>query len=92
MEDCKNKYYTRTYGRLNIDDLSDIHKLIISAMKDYGMTSIIKNLNEAILHEIESCLNVRYSTIDVLRAINYLANNSDKNRDFYLEIKKKYMV
>lgn len=92
LEDCKNKYYTRTYGRLNIDDLSDRHKLIISAMKDYGMTSIIKNLNEAILHEIESCLNVRYSTIDVLRAINYLANNSDKNRDFYLEIKKKYMV
>lgn len=92
LDDCKSKYYTRTYGGLNIDDLSDEHKLIISAMKDYGMMSVLKNLNEEILDEIENCLNVRYSTIDVLRAINYLAQNSDGHKDFYSEIKKKYMV
>lgn len=92
LDDCKSKYYTRTYGGFNIDDLSDKHKLIVSAMKDYGMMSVLKNLNEEILDEIENCLNVRYSTIDVLRAINYLAKNSDKHKDFYSEIKKKYMI
>lgn len=61
-------------------------------MKDYGMMSVLKNLNEEILDEIENCLNVRYSTIDVLRAINYLAQNSDGHKDFYSEIRKKYMV
>ena len=92
LEDCKSKYYTRTYGGLNIDDLSDAHKLIISAMKDYGMISVLKNLNGDILNEIEGCLNVRYSTVVVLHAINYLARNSDSHRDFYFEIKKKYMI
>lgn len=92
LDDCKSKYYACTYGGLNIDDLSDEHKLIISAMKDYGMMSVLKNLNEEILDEIEDCLNVRYSTIDVLHAINYLAQNSDRHKDFYYEIKKKYMV
>lgn len=92
LDDCKSKYYTRTYGGLNIDDLSNEHKLIVSAMKDYGMTSVLKNLSEEILDEIEKCLNVRYSTIDVLRAINNLAQNTGIHKDFYSEIKKKYMI
>ena len=90
LDDCKSKYYTRTYGGLNIDDLSN--KLIVSAMKDYGMTSVLKNLSEEILDEIEKCLNVRYSTIDVLRAINNLAQNTGIHKDFYSELKKKYMI
>ena len=61
-------------------------------MKDYGMTSVLKNLSEEILDEIEKCLNVRYSTIDVLRAINNLAQNTDIHKDFYSELKKKYMI
>lgn len=92
LDDCKSKYYTRTYGGLNIDDLSNEHKLIVSAMKDYGMTSVLKNLSEEILDEIEKCLNVRYSTIDVLRAINNLAQNTGIHKDFYSELKKKYMI
>ncbi len=91
LEDCKSKYYTKTYGGLNVDDLSETHALIISAIKDYGMTSVIKNLNVEILDEIESRLNVRYSTTDVLRAINYLAINSVHNKEFFVELKKKYM-
>lgn len=92
LEECKNKYYSRTYGWLNVDSLSDSHRLIIAAMKDYGMTSMLKNLNEEILTEIEGCLNVRYSTLDVIRAINYLAKNSGKHKGFYQELKKKYMI
>ena len=43
------------------------------------MTGILKNVTIEILDEIESRLNIRYSTIDVLRAIDYLAQNSVHN-------------
>ena len=92
LEECKSKYYAKTYGGLNVDELSDSHKLIIGAMKDYGMVRALKNLNGEILDEIQSRLNVRYSTTDVLRAINYLAQNSQKYKDFYVDLKKKYMI
>lgn len=92
LEECKSKYYTKTYGSLNVDDLSESHRLIIGAMKDYGMTGVLKNLNVGILDEIESRLNVRYSTIDVLRAINYLAKHSNDYKDFFIDLKKKYMI
>ena len=92
LEECKSKYYTKTYGKLNVDDLSESHRLIIGAMKDYGMIGALKNLNIEILTEIEKYLNVRYSTSDVLRAINFLANNSNKYKAFYNDIKKKYLV
>ena len=92
LEECKSRYYTKTYGNLNVDDLSESHRRIIGAMKDYGMTGVIKNLTVEILDEIESCLNVRYSTIDVLRAIDYLDKNSKNHRTFFAELKKKYMI
>lgn len=92
LEECKSKYYTKTYGGLNVDELSDSHKLIVGAMKDYGMVGALKNLNGEILDEIQSRLNVRYSTTDVLRAINYWAQNSQKYRDFYVDLNKKYMI
>ncbi len=92
LEDCKSKYYAKTYGGLNVDDLSQAHRLIIGAMKDYGMIGVLKNLNAEILDEIEGCLNVRYSTIDVLRAINYLAQNSNNHGGFFADLKKKYMI
>ncbi len=92
LEECKSKYYAKTYGILNFEDLSDPHRLIIEAIKDYGMVGSLKNLNKEILDEIQDCLNIRYSTIDVLNAINYLAQNSHKHKDFYVTLKKKYMI
>lgn len=89
---CRSKYYAKTYGSLNVDDLSETHRLIIGAMKDYGMTGMLKNLNVGILDEIESRLDVRYSTIDVLRAIDYLAQNSTNHKNFFADLKKKYMI
>lgn len=52
----------------------------------------IKNVTIEILDEIESRLNIRYSTIDVLRAIDYLAQNSVRNKAFFIELKKKYLI
>lgn len=92
LEECRKRYYRKTYGSLNVDELTEEHKLIISAMKDYGMTGVIKSLNVEILDEIDSCLNVRYSTFDVLKAINYLATYSVKYREFYNDLKKRYMI
>lgn len=92
LEDCKSRYYAKTYGGLNVDELTESHRLIISALKDYGMTGIIKNITIEILDEIESRLNIRYSTIDVLRAIDYLAQNSVHNKVFFVELKKKYLI
>lgn len=92
LEDCKSRYYTKTYGGLNVDELTESHRLILGALKDYGMTGSLKNINADIIDEIESRLNIRYSTIDVIRAIDYLAQNSLHNKAFYVELKKKYMI
>lgn len=92
LEACKNKYYTKTYGNLNIDDLSESHKLVINALKDYGMTAALKNLNIEILDEIIEHLNVRYSTSDVINAINFLSVNSNSHKNFFKDLKKKYFI
>ena len=92
LEDCKSRYYTKTYGGLNVDELTEPQKLVLGALKDYGMTGSLKNINVDIIDEIESCLNIRYSTIDVIRAIDYLAQNSPRNKAYFVELKKKYLI
>lgn len=91
LEECKKKYYIKNYGNLDIDNLSESHKGIINAMKDYGMTNSIKNLSLDILSEIEGRLNIRYSTSDVIRAIDYLSKNSINNQNFFKNLKDKYI-
>lgn len=92
LEMCKSRYYTKTYGSLNVEDLSESHRLVIGAMKDYGMTGILKNLSVEILDEIVERLNVRYSTTDVIRAINYLANHSVRYQSFFKDVKRRYLI
>ena len=91
LEECRQKYYRKSYGSLDIDNLSEPHMSIVSTMKDYGMTNSIKKLSIDILNEIESRLNIRYSTSDVIRAIEYLAINSKDNKEYFLELKNKYI-
>lgn len=91
LEECRQKYYRKSYGSLDVDNLAESHMSIVSAMKDYGMTNSIKNLSVDILNEIESRLNVRYSTSDVIRAIEYLAINSKDNKAYFTELKNKYI-
>lgn len=92
LEECKSKYYAKTYGNLNVDDLPDSHRLVIGALKDYGMNNIIKSLNKDILDEIVEQLKLRYSTTDIIRAINYLSTYSLSNKSFFKEIKRKYFI
>lgn len=91
LEECRQKYYRKSYGSLDIDKLSEAHMSIISAMKDYGMTNSIKNLSVDILNEIEARLNIRYSTSDIIRAIEYLSEKSINNKKFYANLKDKYI-
>ncbi len=91
LDECRQKYYRKSYGDLDVDALSESHMSIVSAMKDYGMTNSIKNLSVDILNEIEARLNVRYSTSDVIRAIEYLAINSKNNKAYFAELKNKYI-
>lgn len=91
LEECRQKYYRKSYGSLDVDNLSESHKSIISAMKDYGMTNSIKKLSIDILNEIEERLNVRYSTSDIIRAIEYLSINSKDNKLYFTELKNKYI-
>ena len=60
-------------------------------MKDYGMTKSLKHINKEILAEINQKLNIRYSTYDVIKTILKLSEESDKNKGFYLELKRKYL-
>lgn len=92
LEKCRSKYYTKTYGSLNVDELSESHKLIISALKDYGMTGILRNLSIEILDELSDRLNVRYSTTDVIRAIKYLAIHSKNHKTFFKDLERKYLL
>ena len=92
LEECKKKYYKKTYGNLNVDELSENHLKIIGTFKDYGMLNEIKQLNEELLEELQECLNDKYSTIDVLKAIDTLSYNSKKNKLFFLDIKNKYLL
>lgn len=91
LKECRQKYYKRSYGSLDVDNLSEAHMSIISSMKDYGMTNSIKNLSVDILNEIEARLNIRYSTSDLIRVIEYLAINSKDNKLYFTELKNKYI-
>lgn len=91
LEECRQKYYRKSYGSLDVDNLSESHMSIVNAMKDYGMINSIKNLSVDILNEIESRLNTRYSTLDVIRAIEYLAINSKDNKVYFEDLKNKYI-
>ena len=92
IEECRKKYYSKTYGVLEVEDLSEKHKLVISAMKDYGMNNVLKNLTVDILDEIISKLNVRYSTVDIIRAIDNLSKTSKNNKAFFRDLKRRYMI
>ena len=84
-------YQKKAYGKRDYDSLSDSHKLIINALKDYGITSELKSLNKSILSEIEHNLKTRYSTYDVLKVIDRLSDTSSLNRNFFFRIKMKYL-
>ena len=85
-----NGYYNIFYG-INIDKLSDNQKKIMMTLKEYGIAIKEVKINSEILDELESELNVRFSTYDVIKAINKLSKGNSKNKNIYLYILNKYI-
>ena len=72
--------------------------LIFRDIYDYQLAKGVIDVNDTLndthtgVDEIVSHLNVRYSTTDVIKAINYLSVHSSKNKSFYRDIKRKYFI
>lgn len=88
--------FLERYNKLiiGINDYSSFtneQKIIVQTLKDYGIIINNSTVNREMIAEIEGRLNIRYSTYDIIRAINYLATNSKNNAKKFLYIKKNYI-
>ncbi len=80
IEECSRRYIKKNYGKLDYESLTETQKKIVAALKEYGMKRAVDGLNETILGEIESELNVRCSTFDILQTFKRLAEISQHRR------------
>lgn len=85
-----DRYYQFQYG-ISVDNFTDNQRKILETLKEYGVSLKEIEINDEILKEIESELNVRYSTYDVIHAIIKLASEKGKYQNVYKFIRKKYI-
>lgn len=86
-----DRYNKMIIGIRNYEAFTDEQKIILQTLRDYGIIINNNTINHEMIAEIESRLNIRYSTYDIIRAINYLAINSKNNTERFLNIKKRYI-
>lgn len=86
-----DRYNKMIIGIRNYEAFTDEQKIILQTLRDYGIIINNNTINHEMIAEIESRLNIRYSTYDIIRAINYLASNSKNNTERFLNIKKRYI-
>ncbi len=86
-----DRYNKMIIGIRNYEAFADEQKIILQTLRDYGIIINNNTINHEMIAEIESRLNIRYSTYDIIRAINYLASNSKNNTERFLNIKKRYI-
>lgn len=86
-----DRYNKMIIGIRNYEVFTDEQKIILQTLRDYGIIINNNTINHEMIAEIESRLNIRYSTYDIIRAINYLASNSKNNTERFLNIKKRYI-
>lgn len=93
--ECINNFIDRynkiIIGIRNYETFTDEQKIILQTLRDYGIIINSNTINHEMVAEIESRLNIRYSTYDIIRAINYLAINSKNNAERFLNIKNRYI-
>ena len=93
--ECINNFIDRynkiIIGIRNYESFTDEQKIILQTLRDYGIIINNNTINHEMVAEIESRLNIRYSTYDIIRAINYLAINSKNNVERFLNIKNRYI-
>lgn len=85
------RYNRKIIGLTNYDQYSEEQKIILQALKDYGI--IINNnvINLDMIIEIENNLNIRYSTYDIINSIKFLAENSKENKVKFTYLKTRYI-
>ena len=77
--------------RTTIEYLSDSYPERLRYIEN-PPTRLYVDGNVDILNEIVDQLNIRYSTTDVIKAINFLANNSEHNKNFFKDLKRRYLI
>ncbi len=87
-----DRYNKMIIGIRNYEAFTDEQKIILQTLRDYGIIINNNTINHEMIAEIESRLNIRYSTYDIIRAINYLAINSKNNTERFLNIKKDILI
>lgn len=91
IKDFSGKYHKKILGIDDFDDYSDNEKNICLALKEYGISIKSSNINRDMLKELETKLNNRYSTYDILKKIKYLSEHSENYKNSFKMIVEQYI-
>lgn len=85
-----DRYNKLIIGLDNYNQFTDEQKIILQALKDYGIIINNDTLNLEMIKEIDEHLKIRYSTFDIINTIRFLSENSNI-KEKYLKIIKNYI-
>lgn len=91
VEKFIERYNQKIIGLTNYDQYSEEQKIILQALKDYGIIINDNVINLDMIIEIENNLNIRYSTYDIINSIKFLAENSKENKVKFTYLKTRYI-
>lgn len=91
LQEVSDRYNKKIFSKLNVDELTESQIKILDTLKDYGLNTFLKKVTLEILQELDSSLNVRYSTYDIIRLLKKFANSASPNNEIYQEIVKNYL-
>lgn len=74
-----NRYYKIIYGVFDFDDYSIGSQKVMITLREQGLALTEFCINKALIEAIESKLNIRYSTFDVINAIREIANSNSSH-------------
>lgn len=91
IKDFSARYHKKILGINDFDEYSENEKSICLTLKEYGISIKSSIINREMLKEIESKLNNRYSTYDILKKIKYLSEHSDRYKNSFKLIVDQYI-
>ena len=92
VNDFNKRYTNKFFDIPNYENFTEEQKTILQTLKEYGIATNASIINHEMIIEIESTLKIRYSTYDILKAIEFLSINSVNNKLKFYEIKRKYLI
>lgn len=85
-----NRYYRAIYGISDFDDYSSGSQKVMMALREQGLVLTEFCINKSLIEEIESKLNTRYSTFDVISSIRNIANSNSTHAKACKYLMDKY--